>query len=150
MKIQRWFVLALSGALALIFSAACWNRIDQPPKPVEQDVVQIAPGVAFPLKSGQKATLNTDEVVVSFVSVSEDSRCPSDVACVWEGQVTTALRVIVKGEAMGDFSLTLRGGQPASVEVKGYTLTLSAVDPYPNSKEPIKPVDYEATLTLSQ
>ena len=93
--------------------------------------------------------MNGDEVSISFANVSEDSRCAKGVECIWEGQVTAVFRVVVSGEAIGDKSLTVRGGLSDSVEFNGYTLSISAVDPYPDIDIPIKPADYSATLTLT-
>jgi len=145
-EIKAWLFILLTVTCV----TACSNPTGQPPKPSEQEIAAISPGVPFTLKAGQQAALNVDQVVVSFVNIPEDSRCPSDVTCVWAGQVTAVLRVVVGGQALGDKSLTQMAGQPVSVAFNGYSLTLSAVNPYPISTTPIKPMDYEATLILSQ
>ena len=130
--------------------SACRDRSERPPKPAEQDVIQIVAGEPFTLKAGQKATFNDNELSISFASVSEDSRCATGVECIWEGQVTAVFRVVVAGEAVGDKSLTVRGGLPDSIDFNGYTLSISAVDPYPEHEVPIKAADYTATLTLTK
>ncbi len=146
---RRWVTIAIIALLVMVLGAACWNRIGQPANPADQPVVQITPGVPFTLKSGQKSSYNNDEVIVSFARISEDSRCPKNVECFWEGQVTAVFRVVVQGEGLGDLSLTLGRGGSATTQFKSYTLTLKAIDPYPVSTDPIKPADYAATLVLS-
>jgi hypothetical protein len=148
MKTKKRLVVALM--FLSIAVAACRDQSERPPKPAEQDVVQIVAGEPFTLKAGQKATFNNDELSISFSSVSEDSRCAIGVECIWEGQVTAVFRVVVAGEAIGDKSLTVRGGQPDSVEFNGYTLSISAVDPYPKYQVPINAADYMAMLTLAK
>jgi hypothetical protein len=71
----------------------------------------------------------------------EDSRCPTGVACVWEGQVTVRLEV---AEADGDAAeepvqveLTLRAAHESPGETaRGRVLRLLGVDPYPKEGVP--------------
>jgi len=50
-----------------------------------------APGVPFTMEVGDAVGLGSGATTVRFVEVVEDSRCPEDETCVWEGAVIVAL-----------------------------------------------------------
>ena len=52
--------------------------------PVETAVI-AEPGVSFALPIGQTASVAGTDTRLTFSEVREDSRCPTDVTCVWEG-----------------------------------------------------------------
>jgi hypothetical protein len=68
-------------------------------------------------------------VAVRPIAVIEDSRCPSDVHCVWAGRLR--LRAAVSG--MGEAELIL--GQPLALPGGG-SLTLVAALPAPRHRPP--------------
>lgn len=85
--------------------------------------------------------IHVDNIELNFHDV-EDSRCPSDVTCVWEGQVTAMIRIqnqshIITGSFTPGHSLT---------SIAPYKITLVDVHPHPISTEVS---NYTATLILS-
>ena len=58
-------------------------------------------GEAFDLKIGDTATIGTDGPTVELVEIVEDSWCPSDVTCVWEGRVLARVIVSSSGDSLG-------------------------------------------------
>jgi hypothetical protein len=106
----------------------------------------------FKLSVNQTAYLATADLVFRFVNVTEDSRCPSDVQCIWAGQVSILVEYsrASTGERLGNLTLTLMGGASSDVLVgtEGYLVKLVRVDPYPVSTMQIRPSDYAATLII--
>jgi hypothetical protein len=157
MKIHNW----LPALLTSLAASACGVAGSAAPTPTPiaaqpgpPPPISTAPGEDFQLGYGQTARLDDGQLAVTFVEVDEDSRCPSDVECIWAGQVT--IRVAVKvgeGEAQ-DVTLTLQPGtlDPASAmaSLDGYTITLAGVEPYPVSTEAIGDNEYVATLRVSR
>src|ERR1700704_4290387 len=47
----------------------------------------------FKLKAGQQVTLKGTRLRIRFVTVENDSRCPSDVTCVWAGNAAVRLQL---------------------------------------------------------
>jgi hypothetical protein len=73
----------------------------------------------------------------------EDSRCPSDVTCIWEGQVLAMIRI-------SNATLDIGGSREIGNVAKSfppYVITLTDIQPYPVSTE--KP-DYVATLEIEK
>ena len=68
---------------------------------------------------------------VRFDGVAEDSRCPQNVTCVWEGRAR--VRLVVGGSP----TVFTVGSPEASVPLRvgGQTLDVTALDPFPGSPE---------------
>jgi len=85
---------------------------------------------------------------LGFEQVTHESRCPSDVVCVWEGQVTLRLGVTIGDGPTVPVEVTLRAGASSPVTVQGVTLTLTRVDPYPATSDPHEIEDYVAVFRV--
>ncbi|HEX6562438.1 MAG TPA: hypothetical protein VF016_10485, partial [Nitrososphaera sp.] len=57
----------------------------------------------FKLKIGQRAALDSEKITISLLNVTEDSRCPSDVVCIWQGQASIRVSAEVNGTDAGQF-----------------------------------------------
>src|SRR3954468_19268812 len=80
--IGRYFVSILLSSICAVALAACGRdgsaaTLNAP--------IQLAPG--------QSAVFDAENLEVKFVGIDTDSRCPSDVACVWAGEVIVRLSV---------------------------------------------------------
>ena len=88
---------------------------------------------------GQKIQL--DDLKLYFYDI-EDSRCPLDVECVWEGQVTAMINLDNKTLSASTYFTPGR-----TVTFPPYEITMTDIQPHPISTE--KP-DYIATLELTK
>jgi hypothetical protein len=105
----------------------------------------------FKLSVNQTAYLAPADMIFRFVNVTEDSRCPSDVQCIWAGQVSILVEYSRSstGEELGSFELTLGSSSTdASAAIEGYVVKLARVDPYPVSTMQIQPSEYISTLFI--
>lgn len=105
----------------------------------------------FQLRPNQTAS-EPNNIVVKFLNVTDDSRCPSDVTCIWQGKSTITVNVVKSGQNVGDFSLTSGlGDKNATAQIlDGYFLQLTKIEPYPKSSTTIPLSDYVATFELSK
>jgi hypothetical protein len=77
---------------------------------------------------------------VGFQALLADSRCPSDVVCIWEGEGRVEI-----GLTVGDgptVPVELSTGGPRTATQGGFTITLVELAPYPVSTRPHVPEDY--------
>jgi hypothetical protein len=76
-KVRRSRFLAVVGMCVLLISN--WGCA-----PLQTAVI-VEPGLSFALAPGQSAEIKRSDTRITFRQVREDSRCPTDVTCVWEG-----------------------------------------------------------------
>jgi hypothetical protein len=140
--VTRWLVL-VATALAL---SGCYVSREARADPIEAGLGQV-----FTLRGGQEATISGENLRLRFDQLLEDSRCPTQVDCVWTGQARIAVAV---QQAQGDPTTVEFNTNPApgaiarTVDVGDYTIDLQALDPYPETPDPIDFEDYRATLLV--
>lgn len=78
------------------------------------------------------------------ISEIYDSRCPSDVVCIWQGEVL----VTIEAESPVQGKITLSTNDNQSDTLGNYSFNLIEVLPYPVSTDIIKLEDYEITLKI--
>jgi hypothetical protein len=87
-------------------------------------------------------TVSHENLKLYFYDI-EDSRCPSDVKCIWEGKVAVMIHISNQTHKIGG---SLEIGYPVTY-ISPYTVTLVDVKPYPVSTEK---ADYTATLDITK
>jgi len=107
--------------------------------------------VQFQLKVNQTAS-ELDNISVKFLNVTEDSRCPSGVTCIWQGKSTMIVNVIKNNQNLGNSNLTSGlGSNNATVTIPGgYLLQVIQVEPYPTSQMSIPISNYTVTFAISK
>jgi hypothetical protein len=125
---------------SLLFSNSCAG-------PSEPVVVPL--GRAFELAPGQEALV--DGLSVGFQRVGQDSRCPIDVVCIWEGDAAVALLLRAGSDPAAERELHTSGtlGGPET-SYAGYKVRLESLLPATRSSQPIRPYDYRATLVVER
>lgn len=151
-------------AAAMRAAGATWGQAERPAcgarwSPLQAVVLLFvaAAGAAEP----QAVTLHLDEPdTVTFASAPpivllwrevEDSRCPAQVVCVWEGQVTVRLAVDPEGGGQ-ELVLTRQheGDERATAATAAlYRVRLEGVDPYPVAVAPTARQEYAAHLLVA-
>lgn len=134
--------LALVGA-ALPWLASCDATSPTLAVRLSEDVADTT----FALGVGQEASHGVMRLV--FVGVNEDSRCPSDVVCIWAGNAAVEIGVWYGMGPTARFVLNTIG-DPDSVEVGGYRIALIDLQPYPVSTARIPPDAYVATFRFQR
>lgn len=109
---------------------------------------QVQPNRQFDLKSGQEAHIQGTPVSVRFLSVAEDSRCPSDVVCVWAGNAVVRLAITSTQSSSIEAALNTTL-DPKNVTFGGYTIRLIDLKPVPKSGTKIVDADYVATIEVT-
>src|SRR5688572_13604353 len=97
----------------------------------------------FTLAPGQTATVNDARISLTFERVTDDSRCPVDVTCIWEGDAVVVLKVKTEtGEATRE--LHTQGGDSRSRKAPAgqYVITLVKLEPTPRSSAPVDQAAY--------
>lgn len=106
--------------------------------------------VPFELKIGEIANIDS-LLYVSFLNVTEDSRCPSDVTCVWQGSSSIEVDVSTNENDFGTQIIKLGDDGTKSSQLLGdYFIRLTMLKPYPATTHEITPSEYVATLFVGK
>ena len=104
----------------------------------------------FLLQFNQSVEIKSEDITITFLNVTSDSRCASDVTCVWQGQAEIELEV-QRGEEMSTVSLSIGGdSSPEESIFNSYLIQLVDLSPYPISTKIIQPGDYSATIKITK
>ncbi len=107
-----------------------------------QETKAVDPGAEVTLAPGMLVAVNGAGMTLRFVAVTEDSRCPRDVTCIWAGEVKAQIEIQESTKAAWQVEI-LEGGSAAA---GAFRVTLVRIEPQPTSSARIAPQDYRATL----
>ncbi len=157
--------LPATGPLTTLTPARTAPADLMPPTPTPLAPAETAPAQPQNQPGGMKAALNTpfnlqlnqtaritsENLGITFAQVKEDSRCPQDVECMWEGQAVVVVKIVKDGQDLGSVELTSRAGQEALAvkHLDSLAVKLVAVAPYPKSGQAIDPAAYTITLLVT-
>lgn len=112
---------------------------------------QVTARLNQPFQLGVQQQIVVDGLTIQFLGISEDSRCPTDVQCMWAGQVSARFQVSSNNIPATEVVLTEGAGTDtqSTTTVDGYQIQLGEVTPYPNTQNPIEPDGYTVTLTVT-
>ena len=100
------------------------------------------------LKIGETANIDSD-LKMTLLDI-EDSRCPSDVVCVWQGTVSAKIQLEKGEQDLGIHTISMETIEENEQTFDGYYIRLTNVEPYPVSTTPINPTDYSITFFISK
>ena len=104
---------------------------------------------SFTLKIEDTAKIDS-MLQLTVLDAIEDSRCPFDVTCVWEGTVSVQVNLIKDDRNLGNHTIRLGENEDDKQIFDGYFVKLVDVEPYPLSTTSIKPSDYVLTFLVSK
>lgn len=112
----------------------------------------IALGQPFQLQIDQSAQIG--RLSLTLTRIANDSRCPTLVACAWEGAAEATIAPSLDGTPLSEQTLTLYGHNretdEARVQIDVFLVRFIALDPYPASPGSIPLRDYRATFVVEE
>jgi hypothetical protein len=115
------------------------------------DMGQHRFGEAFSTKGMME--MIEEEVLVGFMGVVEDSRCPKKVTCIWQGAATVKVGVIFNHQTDRSHQEVLLTTFPEAARTsvtRGFRIELLDLTPYPETAGSINPDDYAVTLRVTR
>lgn len=147
-------IILMQTLLLLVTAVALWGctgNSRREGQTYKREAVKAKLDIPFALTFDQIALIEDEKIFIEFANVTEDSRCPVNVTCVWEGQVTIALNLSKGRKEPGSYSLTSRAGHEklALADIDGDSIRLVKVEP-PKTLEKIELAEYIITLIISK
>ena len=131
---------ALIAGFAITAMSACAT--------VEKTIV-ADPGAAFRLPVGETATVRESDTKLTFRTVREDSRCPANAVCVWEGDAK--IELISSRNASAEESKILSLTPPNNEARFGDVMVrFVRLDPWPGTVGEDKARAYIAELVVTR
>ena len=137
-SLAETFALALLVKTATLALANCAG--------VDTAVV-ASPGVEFNLAVGKTATLSGSDYRITFNRVTDDSRCPVDVQCVWAGDARIELTVSRNTVPSDTRSVSLTSPNN-EITVGDLRIRFVSLAPTPRQSEPPASRAYVARLLV--
>ncbi|MHA1966513.1 MAG: hypothetical protein ACW964_01800 [Candidatus Hodarchaeales archaeon] len=142
--ISKNVLISLISLLTIIIGATMAYIMFQ--QPAEINFAQIDTEIS--LYIGETVIINDHGITLKFVDVLDDSRCPSDVECFWEGTVSLIINIQYNSQNLGNYILNSSNLHKASF--MGYFVRLKVLEPYPISTEIIPKSSYHATFLVNE
>jgi hypothetical protein len=89
-----------------------------------------------------------NQMYICLDSVLNDSRCPSDVNCFWEGNATVRFKYKKYNSNPVIFDLNTHKGFRSDTIIDRYKFTLLGLTPYPTAHKKIEQKDYTARILI--
>lgn len=121
--------------LLMIFLGGCQN-------PGGSEVYRY--GEEFELKLGEEARIGNDALAIEFVDVLEDSRCPSNVTCVWAGNGKVEIRFTRETLRLNTYL------DPRDSTISNVNVELLSLKPYPEHPVQFEKEDYKVRILVTE
>jgi hypothetical protein len=105
-------------------------------------------GRPFEIKPAEMVTIAG--LRITFERVTEDSRCPAGVQCVWAGDAAASFTLQKPPADPVRRTLHTHGRFERQTTVDGLVVRLEDIKPYPKQGATIAPDDYRATLVVTR
>lgn len=105
---------------------------------------------AIIIQKGDCAGDQNEGNYICFVRVTEDSRCPEGVVCIWQGNARAEFRYSGSGNEPVVFGLNTYAGFTTDTIIGDYKFTLKNVTPYPSVTRIFEPGGYKAQIEIQK
>lgn len=130
--------------LVLFISLGCHSQKDVP---ADKDAT-------YSIALGE--TLSIDSYTIAFVEVLEDSRCPKNMTCVWQGRARVKLiiepetgpeeeQIVILGKLQQEEETNT-----VLVSIPNHALELVALSPYPDANTEMDTKSYTLMIQLKE
>jgi hypothetical protein len=89
---------------------------------------------------------------IRFKEVLVDSRCPSNVTCVWAGEAKILIEIFENGNLVGEEIISTRSQNFSLAKFfqGDFSLNAIALSPYPKTSRKIKASDYQLEFKVTE
>jgi hypothetical protein len=114
-----------------------------------QTAAVVEPGASFTLAPGETAAVRGTDARLTFKRVTEDSRCPVDVTCVWAGDAKIEITISRNGAADDTRILSITPPQYETT-VGNLRIRFVSLAPVPRQADANVPRKYRAEFVVDQ
>ena len=130
-------ILATFGLLSMLNCKS--QKTPQNTPKQEGETVQNSAQKILKLEEGKTTRDAASELNIKFIGISQDSRCPTGVECVWQGVALAEIEVMSPVSRPQRITLATMNNKgknySQSAIFDGYKITLKEVLPYPSKNK---------------
>jgi hypothetical protein len=151
----KYFFTGLGYLLVLVFFiTGCSSNT-----PGNSNDIKASLGQEFNLPVGKTFNIHGEGTAIKFVEVTNDSRCPKGVQCIWAGEAKCQLSIVYNTKETQNVPITLElienggidGYSKANwVNNNGEYKFSFKLTPYPESGKTINSADYHLLMTINK
>lgn len=105
----------------------------------------------FRLRAGYTAIIASENLEITFLNVTQDSRCPKDVQCIWAGLVVMDIKVVKDDQDIGTFNVSFfPSGKGELTKAGPYTIEPLEIMPDAVMGRKIRLFEYAMTMVVSK
>lgn len=147
MILVKEIAIIILGTLFLGGLCAC--RKQESALKLSGNVKQIQLNDTITLAFGDSAVIKSENLLLTFLGVPEDSRCPIDAVCIWGGDAKAMFRVETPGK---EITLDLHSASDFQNRkiIGNYLINLILVIPHRKTLEIVKQEDYQVRIVISK
>jgi hypothetical protein len=135
-------LLAVVGCLGPGISVA-------PADPKPARVTEQSASERVELRVGASAPVSGTRTTITFERVRDDSRCPTGVTCIWEGDAIVVLSLHTGTNERATVEVHQNPRFPRQATAQGVTVALEALEPYPEADKPVPAGAYMVKLRVT-
>jgi hypothetical protein len=137
-RTSTWIAALLAAVVLVVAAMALWQLQDAGASGRNVTEGTLGPGQHLVLKDG---------TILRFVGLVSDSRCPADAICIHAGEAVVAFELTPAGGSAIVFEVAFQGDTAVTL-VGGYSVSVSAVWPYPLASAPADAADYTVEVNI--
>jgi hypothetical protein len=143
------FLLLVCG---ILFNGCLGNKHDTGEVRIAKETIAASLDSSFQLSHNQTAVVESESLSVKFLNVTEDSRCPVGVKCIWAGQAVVELEIKSHDNEPDSMALISQSGRGdlAIKQLNGLIVNLVKVEPPRKRNQEIPLSKYLITLNISR
>ena len=103
----------------------------------------------FSLRVGESSEIADTDLLLTFVEVPQDSRCPEDVNCIVAGEAIVVFEARSSGERQ-ELTFEVPPGGSDFLAHAEFTVSIQRLEPPTKAGEPIDPSSYVAELVVAR
>lgn len=146
-------LVSLGRSAVLFFGLIIWAINDPDLRQSFMALAQAQSASVINLKIGDTLPIPEDRSTLTLVAIAEDSRCPANMHCMQEGQVSADFKLTRRDKPEGiSFRLILKAAQPqlSSKYIYGYIIKLVKVEPVLKAGTAIANDEYTLSLLIGR
>lgn len=134
--------LSLVSAISLLLAVGCADGAD--------DAIETMLDESFQLKVGESAVVLPENVKVTFLAVTSDSRCGKGETCVWAGDGVVQVSVQENGINLGQYEIHANEREGSTASFGDFNIHLISLLPPAVSGRVIQQDEYVAVMRIAR